>query len=116
MTNASGRLSLGEAPVTGYEIHAGVTTGPALARPAVFLAQGPDGAVSADGQILGTYLHGLFESPRACDALLAWAGLARPRSEDYGALREAAIERLADAVEDHLDTIALRCLLGLSQV
>jgi len=111
LTNVSGRLALDDAPVTGYEIHAGISTGPALERPAAWLDEGPDGAISADGQVLGTYLHGLFESPAACDALLAWAGLDRPRTRDYAALREAAIERLADAVEAHLDTDALERLL-----
>ncbi|WP_295433912.1 cobyric acid synthase [uncultured Thiodictyon sp.] len=113
LTNVSGRLSLAEAPVTGYEIHAGVTTGPGLARPAVLLNDGPDGAISADGQVLGTYLHGLFDAPDACAALLGWAGLDRPQAADYGALREATIERLADMVEAHLDTGALGRMLEL---
>ena len=115
LTNVTGRLSLDEAPVTGYEIHAGVTTGPGLARPAVLLGDGPDGAVSPDGQVLGTYLHGLFDAPTACAALLAWAGLDRPQAADYEALREATIERLADMVEAHLDTGALGRLLGLEK-
>jgi adenosylcobyric acid synthase len=115
LTNSHGYLTLdlsaSKTSVTGYEIHAGVTSGPALARPALQLADGPDGAISADGQILGTYLHGLFEHPDACDALLAWAGLDRPQSRDYAELREADIERLADAVEAHLDTALLLDLL-----
>ena len=115
LTHVTGRLSLDEAPVTGYEIHAGVTTGPGLARPAVLLGDGPDGAVSPDGQVLGTYLHGLFDAPTACAALLAWAGLDRPQAADYEALREATIERLADMVEAHLDTGALGRLLGLEK-
>jgi len=114
LTNVSGRLTLDAAPVTGYEIHAGVTTGPALDCPAVMLADGRDGAVSPDGQVLGTYLHGLFDAPTACAALLAWAGLDRPQAADYEALREATIERLADMVEAHLDTGALGRLLGLA--
>ena len=113
LTNVSGRLTLDEAPVTGYEIHAGVTTGPGLARPAVLLNDGPDGAISPDGQVLGTYLHGLFDAPDACAALLGWAGLDRPQAADYAALREATIERLADVVEAHLDTGALGRMLGL---
>ncbi len=60
-----------------------------------------DGAQSADGQVLGTYLHGLFEAPAACSALLRWAGLTNVQSVDYHALRERDIERLADTVEKH---------------
>src|SRR5690606_13484212 len=45
----------GQVPVRGYEIHAGVTTGAALERPALWLDdQRPDGAVDASGQILAT--------------------------------------------------------------
>jgi adenosylcobyric acid synthase len=72
-----------------------------------------DGAVSADGQILGTYLHGLFDEPAALDALLRWAGLEAPESIDVRALREASLERLADAVQAHLDVPRLEALLGL---
>lgn len=97
--------------VRGYEIHAGVTTGPALARPAVQLSGGPDGAISDDNQILGTYLHGLFDSPAACDALLAWAGLTEAKSPDIAALRDASIERLADTIEEFMDTEKLMAIL-----
>ncbi len=114
LRNVSGRLGLENAPVSGYEIHAGVTSGPALENAAVHLDDGRlDGAQSVDGQILGTYLHGLFESPHACGALLRWAGLVDVQSVDYHALRERDIERLADMVEKHLDTAHLRALCGL---
>lgn len=112
LRNVRGTLTIDDAPVNGYEIHLGVTSGPALIRPAAQLSHGPDGAISDDGQILGTYLHGLFESPRACSALLAWSGLNDAQTIDYTALREAAIERLADAVATHLDTGALTRLFG----
>jgi adenosylcobyric acid synthase len=99
-----GRLAEGGAAVTGYEIHMGVTEGPALAQPAVHLDDGRvDGAVSADGQILATYLHGLFDAPEACRALLAWAGVRDAQAQDYAVLREASLERLADTCENHLD-------------
>jgi adenosylcobyric acid synthase len=107
LANVSGRLSLEDAAVAGYEIHAGTTTGAALKHPAIVLcdARGerPDGAVSEDGRVLGTYLHGLFESPAAASALLRWAGLAVRETPDYRAIREAALERLADTIEKHLD-------------
>ena len=99
-----GQLAVSGARVSGYEIHTGVSTGPALARPAIELDDGRlDGAVSADGQILASYVHGLFDAPEACAALLAWAGLERPLALDYGALREASIDRLADAMTEHLN-------------
>ncbi|MEB2869302.1 cobyric acid synthase [Pseudomonas rhizosphaerae] len=115
LRNVTGQLTLEDAAVSGYEIHAGVTVGTALERPAVHLSDGrSDGAISADGQILGTYLHGLFEAPQSSVALLRWAGLADVQSVDYHALREADIERLADLVEQHLDTTRLRELCGLT--
>ena len=109
-----GVLALAGAPVQGYEIHMGISRGPALERPALHLDGRTDGAISEDGQILGTYLHGLFDTPAACDALLAWAGLEAPQSPDHIARREAGIERLADAVEQHLDTRMLEQLFGLT--
>ena len=114
LRNVRGRLLLEDAEVSGYEIHAGVTSGAALERPAVHLDDGRhDGAQSADGQILGTYLHGVFETPAACSALLRWAGVQSVQEVDYHALRERDIERLADLVEQHLDTALLRRLCGI---
>ncbi|MBK4988388.1 cobyric acid synthase [Pseudomonas sp. S36] len=115
LRNVAGTLALETAPVTGYEIHAGVTTGPALGHPAVQLADGrSDGAISADGQVLATYLHGLFEGSASCAALLRWAGLDEVQVIDYQALRERDIERLADLVERHLDTRRLLQLCGVA--
>jgi adenosylcobyric acid synthase len=103
-----GTLVEGGAAISGYEIHMGVTQGASLARPAVRFDDGrTDGAISADGQILATYLHGLFDAPEACRALLAWAGVRDAQAQDYAALREASLERLADTCEVHLDLGAL---------
>lgn len=114
LRNVRGRLLLEDAEVSGYEIHAGVTSGAGLLRPAVQLDDGrTDGAQSEDGQILGTYLHGLFETPAACSALLRWAGLEDVQEVDYHGLRERDIERLADLVEQHLDTGLLLDLCGV---
>jgi adenosylcobyric acid synthase len=114
LRNVRGRLLLEDAEVSGYEIHAGVTSGAGLVRAAVQLDDGRrDGAQSEDGQVLGTYLHGVFENPAACGALLRWAGLEDVQSVDYHGLRERDIERLADLVEQHLDTGLLRSLCGV---
>jgi len=85
--------------VAGYEIHMGVSGGAALARPAFEIDGRPEGACSDDGQVLGTYLHGLFDHAAACAALLRWAGLHSAHAVDATALREASLERIADAAE-----------------
>jgi adenosylcobyric acid synthase len=103
LRNVTGQVVADDSPVSGYEIHAGVTCGPGLSRPLLSLEYGPEGAVSEDNQVIGTYLHGLFERREACRFFLSWAGMTQPQCEDYWALRESAIDRLADAVEKHLD-------------
>tara|TARA_R110000796_G_scaffold5101_10_gene19310 strand:- start:1120 stop:2580 length:1461 start_codon:yes stop_codon:yes gene_type:complete len=115
LTNVTGVLSLEQASVSGYEIHAGISQGRALAQPLVYLhGGGMDGALSEDGQVAGTYLHGFFEQSATQQAVLRWAGLARAEGMDYAALRERDLERLADLVEAHLDTAQLRLLCGIN--
>lgn len=114
LRNVTGTLTLAGSPaVGGYEIHCGITRGPGLARPAVALPDGvDDGAVSADDQVMGTYLHGLFEQRGASAALLRWAGLAADvETPDYLALRDTEIDRLADCLESHLDLAAIEAIL-----
>ena len=114
LLNVSGHLLAGGAAVRGYEIHAGRSHGRALQRPLLRLDDGrEDGALSADGLVLGTYVHGLFESPAAVAALLRWAGLPDARPLDYAVLREQAIDRLADTIEAHCDLRRIFALLGL---
>ncbi|MDR3135385.1 MAG: cobyric acid synthase [Deltaproteobacteria bacterium] len=115
LLNAKATLALENMEVTGYEIHAGVTTGPDLARPFLTKANGhPDGAFSLDNQVAGTYLHGLFESPEGARAILAWAGLKAASPIDYHKIREREINRLADLVERYLDTKFILSLLNES--
>ncbi|MCG2575966.1 cobyric acid synthase [Dechloromonas sp. XY25] len=110
LRNVSGHLALpGRPAMTGYEIHLGVTRGDGLAAAAVELADGrADGAISADGQVFGTYCHGLFDHPDALTALLAWAGMTESAQVDFAARREADLDRLADSVEAALDWAKLR--------
>lgn len=99
-------------PVAGYEIHCGISSGTALSNPAVYfqLPQGKaiaDGALSLDDQVMGTYLHGLFDSPAACTAILAWCGAHSLLGLDLSQLREKALDKLADCVQDTLDLSVL---------
>jgi adenosylcobyric acid synthase len=108
LRNVSGQLALTNARVRGYEIHMGESTGSSLDRPALRLDDGRvDGALSTDGQILGTYVHGLFEDASGCAALLRWAGLNDPLPHDHALRREKMLDRLADAVERSLDIAKL---------
>jgi adenosylcobyric acid synthase len=90
-------------PVAGYEIHTGISHGEALLRPACYFDVAgeavPDGALSQDNAILGTYLHGLFDQPEALTQLLVWVGVATATTVDINQQREISIERLAKATQ-----------------
>lgn len=104
LCNVSGHLQPDGARVRGYEIHVGRTRGQALERPAVLLDDGtPDGAISADGRIMATYLHGLFEETVACAAVLRWAGVPQPLPVDHIARRERMLDGLADTIATECD-------------
>lgn len=91
-------------PVSGYEIHMGRSHGPDCARPFAHVP-GPDGAVSPDGRVMGSYLHGLFSDDAFRAACLARLGAASQPGFEAGV--EAALDDLADHLETHLDVTAL---------
>ena len=102
-----GHCPRSDAALSGYEIHIGNSEGADTRSPMTILAGHPDGAVSADGQIEGTYLHGLFGN----DHFRAWwlnglsAGAAG--SLNYDATVEQELDILADGLEASLDVDGL---------
>ncbi|MDV2983539.1 UNVERIFIED_CONTAM: cobyric acid synthase [Methylobacteriaceae bacterium AG10] len=91
------------APFSGYEMHVGDTTGPDTARPLLHFSDGrADGAVSRDGLVAGTYVHGLFADDRQRAAWLTRLGAA-PSLTRYEAGIEEVLDRFADHLETHLD-------------
>ena len=46
---------------TGYEIHIGETKGEDCKKPFSLIHQKKDGAISKDGLVMGSYIHGMFE-------------------------------------------------------
>jgi adenosylcobyric acid synthase len=87
------------APVKGYEMHMGRSSGPATATPLVRFRDGRvDGAVSADGRVAGTYVHGFFADDRQ---RAAW--MARLGGTPTGSRYEASIETTLDALGAHLE-------------
>ncbi len=94
----------------GYEIHHGrsVTTG----QPWLTLDGVPEGAVSADGVVKATSLHGIFDSDEFRSALLAEVAevadrSVAPSSVAFADAITAQHEALADWVEAHLDVDAV---------
>jgi len=108
LRQVQGTLSLTGGKIEGYEIHCGASSGKALGSPVVTLDDGrTDGAISNDNQVLGTYLHGLFDHPDSSAALLAWAGLETLQIVDQREIRETQLNRLAAMLEKHLDCAML---------
>lgn len=97
-------------PLSGYEMHIGRTDGPDTKRPfARFADERTDGAVSADGLVTGTYLHGLMADDRQRAGWLAKMG-AGPSSLAYEAGVEAALDALAAHLAQHIDIETLLSL------
>jgi len=110
LTQVSGKLSLAgqQCDVFGYEIHCGHSQGAALNKPLItelsIGTTGIDGFISADNQIVATYLHGLFDHGAVTSAVLQWL------KKDHGVQavididqhREVQLNRLADICEQHL--------------
>lgn len=89
-------------PLQGYEIHIGTTEGPDRAHAWLDLGHRREGAASANGQIRGCYLHGLFSSDRFRAAYLSDIGI--PASAlSYEADVDATLDALAVHMEAHFD-------------
>ncbi|TCS05072.1 adenosylcobyric acid synthase (glutamine-hydrolysing) [Rhizobium sp. BK418] len=109
--NSSARSCQYEVPLSGYQIHLGITRGTDCERPAVIVDGLPDGAVSADGRIMGTYLHGLFGSDAYRARLLESFGLSGERA-NYRQSVDQALDEVAGELEHALDERFLAGLLG----
>ena len=107
LRNVVGQFIGSGAPVAGYEIHLGQSEIHSTEFSPVFqLADGRcDGAISPDGQIMGTYLHGLFDQPEALAQLMQWAGWqgAGASLPDADEVLHREIDRLSDAIDAAMD-------------
>jgi len=115
----------GSERICGYEIHMGETVLGAEARPLMRLISRSgkavdfeDGAVSADGRVWGSYLHGLFDDPMTrrgfLDGLRSRRGLP-PGPAASGPTLESELDRLADHLAVHLDLDHILTLLDLPE-
>lgn len=106
-----GILADSQIPVAGYEIHAGTSQGLALKKPVMTINGKPEGAYSDDQLIMGTYLHGIFDQPQACQAILNWAGHVTEQAINLDDQREAGINLITNALEDNFDFAVLKLAL-----
>ena len=106
LTRVTATHTASQTPMDGYEIHIGRTTGPDCANPFAHINASPEGAISPNGRIMGSYLHGMFSGDAFRRAFLADLG-ALPSTYAYAADVEAVLDALAGHLEQHLDVTGL---------
>ena len=117
LSQRSGLCTLDNTPIKGYEIHCGYSTGSALSKPAFYLGDDllPDGFISEDQQIIGTYLHGLFDDANASLSLFNWIkpNHSITQGVDIANHREQQLNRLADTLRQHLDLNKIKQIITI---
>lgn len=98
------------AKMTGYEMHLGETRGPACKKPFARIDGRDEGAITVDGKIAGTYLHGIFADNEFRRAFLKKLG-ARQSALDYNNVIDETLDALAEHMEHH---VALDDLLKIA--
>ena len=111
LTRISGTHVPSGTSLEGYEIHLGDTSGPDCVRPFARLADRPDGAISRDGHVMGTYLHGCFASDAFRSAFLEELGASASQLRFDGVI-EQTLDGLAAHLESHLDLDHILALAG----
>lgn len=96
--------------LTGYHMHIGITEGSDCARPFAHIVEKNEGARSANGRIMGTYLHGLFAADGFRRTFLATLGAKADADLNYETQVDETLDALAAHLEMHLDLDALLAL------
>jgi len=109
----SGRDARSGVAVSGYEIHLGRTHGPDTARPWLEREGAGEGAISTDGRVRGSYVHGLFGGDAFRRGFLASLG-ADVSDLAYELEVDRTLDRLADHLEAHVDTDAILNYAGIA--
>ena len=87
---------------SGYEIHIGQTSGPDCARPFASIGDVNEGAISEDGRIFGSYLHGMFSDDDFRRSFLGQMGIAASQLS-YAESDEITLDDLAQHIELYID-------------
>ncbi|WP_069649959.1 cobyric acid synthase [Caloranaerobacter ferrireducens] len=105
--------------IEGYEIHMGETELIGDSKPFIKLDEGRyDGAISADGKVFGTYLHGIFENDNFREKLVNWLkqkkGIEVSNCNmSYKEIKEKEYAKLAEIVRKHVDLDGIKKIMGL---
>lgn len=117
--HVSGRAAFGsrEFDITGYEIHMGETSSLEAPFAALTVRNGSgvkiaDGAVSGDGRVFGTYVHGIFDNDGFREALLKTLG-ASGQETSFRKAREASLCSLARHFEENVRVDEVLRIAGL---
>lgn len=93
----------GGAAIEGYEIHMGRTSGPDAVRPMLAVEKKPAGAVSADGKIMGCYIHGLFNADGFRKQFLEKLSGRKNSGVAFERMVDETLDELARHLEAHLE-------------
>ena len=86
----------------GYEIHIGKTEGNDCNNPFAMVKDKKDGAVSDDGLVMGSYLHGMFVNNEFRSMFLNKIGL-KSSNLDYKKEVNKSLDDFADLIEDNIN-------------
>ncbi len=93
--------------VKGYEIHMGKTDSPCRAF-------GDDGCVNAEGNVIGTYLHGLFDNEQFTCALLKYACEKKGVPYEQLKMQSDPYDELADMVDRSMNIKKVLSIIGVN--
>jgi len=98
MSNPVGPILSSAGEVTGYEIHMGMTS-----SEEVLNAFESEGAVSDDGLVIGTYMHGLFSNKKFTESLLKY--LYEKKGIPFSGIDEShfSLEKSFNDLADHFE-------------
>lgn len=121
-----GVVNFGDKEVYGYEIHMGICTYGQGAKP-LFQITGKngepvdyeDGAINKTGNVMGTYLHGVFDGVNFRETVMNHLrrekGIPEKKAMEYENMREKELDKLADIVRNSLDIDAIYEMMGIKR-
>lgn len=94
--------------IRGYEIHIGLSEGPDRSNPWLRLDEkGREGALSQDGRVMGSYVHGIFAADSFRQSFLESLNKGRTTTTAYDLKVEKTLDNLAEHLEENIDLDAL---------